>query len=251
MPMKAFLLAAIVAVLGIRAASQSDLGTIEGRVLESGTSAPIPGAQITLIHSYSSAATLTADDATQIEAAAFDIAVNNGSASAADAIAARVEERLGLMPGTLAKLSAGVVVTDGAGHFSFGNLPPGHYAVRARHDGYFGPLVNGSHYIAVSITTTIDAGNPTPEVTLVLDKGAAISGRVRDIQGQPAPGMQVAAYTLFQYVSGAPRWAPFRSNATTDDHGDYRLFGLPSGTYYLGVTSPGTDLTWLRTFFPV
>src|SRR5207249_3493581 len=75
-----------------------------------------------------------------------------------------------------------------------------------------------------------------------------ISGRILDEQGDSLAGATVQAQT-YQYVNGKPILVgvpqfssiaegvvpPIRT--TTNDRGEYRLFWLPPGEYYISVTA--------------
>jgi hypothetical protein len=63
---------------------------------------------------------------------------------------------------------------------------------------------------------------------------SVVRGRVRDASGQFAPNVQVEALVI-AFRSGLPFLTPAISK-TSDDRGEYRLFGLPPGDYYIGAT---------------
>ncbi len=79
-------------------------------------------------------------------------------------------------------------------------------------------------------------------------------GSVRDLEGRAVPGINVAAMRL-SYSYGRPQFAEALSK-TTDDRGEFRIFPLPPGEYYVGVTPaatavlPGPTNNWVKTFFP-
>ena len=77
------------------------------------------------------------------------------------------------------------------------------------------------------------AGTPVPAITLEMAQGGTISGRVRDPDGQPATGLTVTAYQI-GYRDGREALNPV-SSRQTDDRGDYRLYWLPPGAYYVAV----------------
>jgi hypothetical protein len=68
------------------------------------------------------------------------------------------------------------------------------------------------------------------EVTLMLARGAAISGRVIDELGEPLVGMPVAVGRITT-ADGRPRLETGNFTAETDDLGEYRVGGLPAGTF--------------------
>jgi hypothetical protein len=85
-------------------------------------------------------------------------------------------------------------------------------------------------------------------------KGSVIAGRIRDPNGQPISGMNVSAYRV-TYTNGRKLWSVFNQKAT-DDRGEYRIYYLFPGEYFIGVTPrapgaiPGPQDSWARTFYP-
>jgi hypothetical protein len=97
---------------------------------------------------------------------------------------------------------------------------------------------------------------PNPQVTIALVEGGTISGLINDAEGKPAAGVPVAAMRL-TYRDGRRTMtpAPIRSAKApeTNDRGEYRLFGLSPGDYFVRADSPLTapaSSVPLRTFYP-
>ena len=75
-------------------------------------------------------------------------------------------------------------------------------------------------------------------IELRITRASAIAGKVVDEQGEPVEGALVAALR-YRNTGGGPQLSASRS-APTDDLGNYRLFGLEPGRYYLRVTRSTT-----------
>jgi hypothetical protein len=76
------------------------------------------------------------------------------------------------------------------------------------------------------------------KISIRLPRGAVITGTIADAFGHPAPGVTVSAL-MWQYITatGERRLVPTgRSAGVTDDRGQYRIFGLPAGDYYVSAT---------------
>jgi protocatechuate 3,4-dioxygenase beta subunit len=158
--------------------------------------------------------------------------------------------------------------TDPAGRFTFRNLAPGQYMVRAQRDGYFGatPGVVGTFGTLVTSPATVVAGGMPTEVALRMVRGATISGRVRDAKGQPVPNLNVATYQI-GYRDGRETLNAGTAKAT-DDRGEFRIFWVAPGEYYVaaapfidrvalaaaavaaGMTIPPRQESLPRTFHP-
>jgi hypothetical protein len=85
---------------------------------------------------------------------------------------------------------------------------------------------------------------------------AVIRGRIRDASGQFASNVQVEALVI-AYPNGLPSLMTALSKAS-DDRGEYRLYGMPPGDYYIGATPrPPSAIAALaggdrsvKTFYP-
>ena len=73
------------------------------------------------------------------------------------------------------------------------------------------------------------------KVDVALPRGSAVSGRILDEFGEPVADANVTAMRM-QYSGGRRRLMQSGRNSTSNDLGQYRLFGLPPGEYYVSVT---------------
>jgi hypothetical protein len=119
------------------------------------------------------------------------------------------------------------VFTDRDGRFSFTGLADGQYGLTIKKSGYANPTFDPTGpreplgRIAVAEGVAIDVGD------IRLLPGAAISGRIIDTAGDPVVGVTVSAEMPSARIRGA---GPVTIATTqTDDLGEYRLGGLPSG----------------------
>jgi len=124
--------------------------------------------------------------------------------------------------------------SDASGNFSFQGLAPGRYRVRVVREGYFGPP-RGDGSLPDSITAVnVVAGQATPALTIALTRGGLISGTVRGASGQPLPLMTVRTYRV-AYENSLAILQTAGTARPTDDRGEYRVFNLPPGEYYVAV----------------
>ena len=130
------------------------------------------------------------------------------------------------------------VFTDNEGRFAFTNLPAGRYTVSARKTGYattiYGAAQAGSPPIAVEVASraTVDG------IEIRMPKGAAISGHVIDQFGDPIERAFVTAQRLTR-AGGLPNLVT-QAATMTDDLGEYRLGGLPAGSFIISARVPVT-----------
>ncbi len=127
------------------------------------------------------------------------------------------------------------VVTDDDGRFTFGDLPPGRYSVVADKPGYVKTYYGNKRPGGMPATpVAVLAGQPAPDVTIRVPRGAVVAGAVRDQFGTPLAGAlvsvkQVAVVNGSRRMSDVPNLRP--AVTTTDDQGRYRIYGLPPGEY--------------------
>jgi len=118
------------------------------------------------------------------------------------------------------------VNTDEKGHFEFADVAPGTYYLRAAHTGM---VMKGSQPGNAQLIR-LQAGQ-SQNLSLIMLPGGAITGRVFNEEGEPMQNVAVAAMR-YVYTIGGRRLADAKS-ATSDDKGEYRLFGLKPGSYLL------------------
>jgi hypothetical protein len=216
-------------------------GTIQGTVTKSGSGDPIAGAQISLGGGAAGAQAMqnllrfaatqglviptppagTSDD--QIMQSLADVAMARGVPISPAALQSALDQFGGVaFPST---------TTDAAGHFTFANVQPGSYSVRVQRGGYFGASINGPNQMVVVDTTVVS--DKTASIAISMIPASIISGHVRDYAGRPMSNVTVQAYSVF-YQDGMPLLDPVASKVT-DDQGEYRLFWVVPGEYYVGV----------------
>ncbi len=128
------------------------------------------------------------------------------------------------------------VTTDAAGRFLVTGVDPGQYRVYTDREGYvrqeFGQrtATGGGSVISVSPGQRL-------EIQFQMLTASVISGRVTDEQGEPVAHLTVQAWT-YQYSEGK-RSLIQAASGQTNDLGEYRLFWLPPGEYFISVTMPG------------
>ncbi|MGH9817823.1 MAG: carboxypeptidase regulatory-like domain-containing protein, partial [Candidatus Acidiferrales bacterium] len=85
---------------------------------------------------------------------------------------------------------------------------------------------------------TIGAGQKMRDVLFRMIPAAAVAGRVFDEDGEPVPYVAVQVLR-HSYVRGQRQLIPAGS-ASTNDLGEFRIFGLPPGRYYVSATPAGS-----------
>jgi hypothetical protein len=128
-------------------------------------------------------------------------------------------------------------VSDDEGRFVIDALPSGRFAVVASKPGYITTELGAQRPGQGGTSIVVGQGQAITGLRITVPKGAAVAGRVVDAGGVP---VQSAVVSVFQrYEDGT--YSPQIGSAPTDDLGDYRVFGLPPGTFIVAA-SPRTGM---------
>jgi len=123
--------------------------------------------------------------------------------------------------------------TDSQGKYSLVHIPPGTYHLTVAHDGYIGQRYGarkpGDEQKGEPLELT--AGSLKTGIDLKLTPLGAIMGFVRDEDGDPIRQVNIAVLAYGYDPTG--RKMQVRDETQTDALGEYRIFDLPPGTYYL------------------
>ena len=117
--------------------------------------------------------------------------------------------------------------TDDNGSFDVRGLPPGAYQLRLVKTGFLAPAL----YQAIP---SLKNGEGRDVGAIVMRRAGAIAGRVIDETGEPIVGVAVSANRVVFSPPGSRSLQPIKTVAT-NDLGEYRLFGLEPGAYYVSA----------------
>src|SRR5262245_32506176 len=124
--------------------------------------------------------------------------------------------------------------SDANGRFIFENVAPGKYRLIASYDGGYVPVEYGQRSpTGEGIPFEIAAGQKMTGIQLAMTPTGAISGRVYDRDAEPVGRAQVLALRAV-YKNGR-RTLTIVQAVESDDRGEYRLFWLPPGRYYVAA----------------
>jgi hypothetical protein len=127
--------------------------------------------------------------------------------------------------------------TNSEGRFEISGVPPASYPVTASRAGFVPPTATTPF---VPTTVTLRSGAKVLDLHLRLVPTAVITGRVSHENGTAAAGVSVRLWRR-EYnnlgVETLRSLAGRNFEGTTDDRGQYRLFDVPPGTYYVSVNA--------------
>jgi hypothetical protein len=141
-------------------------------------------------------------------------------------------------PQPVASPNIPVVTTDSQGRFTVKDLDPGSYVLNAVRNGFarqqYGERAPGRPGTPLSI----GAGQALKDLVFRLVPAATISGRISDPTGEPLAGITVQVLRSTYDGTGRRTFQPV-GTAHTDDRGEYRVYWITPGRYYVAAGSGG------------
>ena len=145
-------------------------------------------------------------------------------------------------------------VTDAEGRYELTRLPAGRYQLKASRGGYV--------EVAYGQRRPFERGRPLElaeravlqNIDFALPPGAVITGRVVDETGDAVTHASVSLARR-RYVDGGRRLVG-ENGSSTDDRGEFRIFGVPPGEYVILAKFDETDLgsrdrvRYVPTYYP-
>jgi protocatechuate 3,4-dioxygenase beta subunit len=123
--------------------------------------------------------------------------------------------------------------SDEQGRFSFSSVAPGRYTVRAARNQFVRMDYGQRGRNELGTLIVVERGGQIDNIVLRLFRAPTLAGRITDASGQPLAAATVAAYKIDYSASG--RTLALTKATLSDDRGEYRLFWLPPGDYYLAA----------------
>ena len=153
--------------------------------------------------------------------------------------------------------------TDQTGAWHLDVVTPGTYKITVSRDGYVTTAYGQKRPYGPAGVLIIGSSDVREKLDIVLPRGAVITGRITDELGQPVGGAMAQAMRV-RFVDGLRELVEVESGlmsltygGMTDDRGEYRIYGLAPGRYYVSAAygryvSGQTDdrQTYPRTYFP-
>jgi protocatechuate 3,4-dioxygenase beta subunit len=151
-----------------------------------------------------------------------------------------------------------MATTDADGKYEFKELPAGRYNVMASKGSYVALSYGQQRPFEPGKPLEILEAQTVEKVDFALPRGGVITGRILDEFGEPLPDAQVMAQR-YQNIGGRRRLMVAGRPGMTNDIGEFRLFAIPPGQYYLSATVRGMNMTigdtddrsgYAPTYFP-
>jgi hypothetical protein len=194
--------------------------SIEGVVVRIGTSEPIAGARVTLTRAIAGQ-TLLQGSPLPVPNSPTGVAIVSASSGALSTLAPVIPS----------------VTTDRQGRFSLRDVDAGSYRMTVAANGYarqeFGQRVFGAPGTPVNVA----AGQTLKDLSIHMTPAGNVNGRITDDLGLPAVGATVQLLRASYNLNGQKTFQSAGSTRT-NDRGEYRLFWVTPGRYYVYAGSP-------------
>jgi hypothetical protein len=125
------------------------------------------------------------------------------------------------------------VLTDDSGVFDLTELPAGRYTLTVSKTGFISLSYGQRRPLQAGTPLQLAEGQQLKGVDFSLPRGGVIAGHVLNEDGEAMPGV-IVRILRYQYLQGDRRLTP-AGTAQTDDLGQYRVWGLMPGDYYVNA----------------
>ena len=127
-------------------------------------------------------------------------------------------------------------LTDASGRFDFRELPAGRYTLQASKPGFVSVQYGQNRPFEQGKGIELADKQSIDNADIAMPRGGVISGRVVDEFGDALPDISVTAMRQ-TWSNGRRRLVPSPGRiAQTNDLGQFRIYGLPPGDYYVSGT---------------
>ena len=163
-------------------------------------------------------------------------------------------------------------MTDAEGRFEITKVMAGRYQLAAAKPGYVPLQLGQRRPLEPGRPLVVATGQRIDDVNFNLPRGSVIVGQVMDEYGDPVTGANVQVQR-YRYVNGRRQLQLAGADPATDDRGQFRIFGLLPGEYYVSAApptgmqaamaavaaggvvaeallAPATDAGYVRTYYP-
>ena len=125
------------------------------------------------------------------------------------------------------------------GRFELKNVPAGQYHISVSRNGYFRVEYGQNKPGQPGAVFSLRPGERKTDLLFRLGRAGVITGRVFNEDGEPMPGVMISAMRS-TYENGRAELQQI-GNADSNDLGEYRIFGLVPGRYYISAENSAWD----------
>jgi protocatechuate 3,4-dioxygenase beta subunit len=131
-------------------------------------------------------------------------------------------------------------LTDADGRYEFKDLPAGRFSLNASKPGYVNVQYGQLRPFEQGRPIELAEKHVVDKADITMPRGGVISGRITDEFGEPVADALVSAMRQM-WANGRRRLVSSGRTAQTNDLGQFRLYGLPPGEYFVSGTLRNTE----------
>jgi len=124
--------------------------------------------------------------------------------------------------------------SDAAGKFAMKDIEAGKYRLSVNRNGFVTTAYGARAPNRPGTTLTLLKGQSAKDIVFKLTPHGVVTGRILDEDGEAISNVRVQLMN-YRYQQGRKQLA-YASGASSDDLGQYRIFGVAPGKYYLSAT---------------
>jgi len=126
-------------------------------------------------------------------------------------------------------------LTDAQGRYEFRELPAGRFTLSVSKPGFVTMQYGQSRPFETGKQIDLADAQVMDKADVSLPRGSVLAGRIVDEFGEAMADAEVQAMRM-QYQNGKRRLVPSGRTGTTNDLGQFRIYGLPPGEYYVSAS---------------
>jgi len=126
--------------------------------------------------------------------------------------------------------------TDTEGRYEIRDLPAGQYTINVSKPAFVNWTYGQTQPNGPPKTIVLADNQTADNIDVRIPRGGVIAGRIIDEFGDPVPNVNVTPVRK-QYSQGRRSLLPSGTRAQTNDIGEYRIFGLQPGQYFVSASA--------------
>jgi Carboxypeptidase regulatory-like domain len=146
---------------------------------------------------------------------------------------------------TAPEVGVKTTLTDADGRYEFRDLPGGRFSVNVSKPGYVNVQYGQLRPFEQGRPIELAEKQVVDKADISMPRGGVISGRITDEFGEPVADALVSAMRQM-WANGRRRLVSSGRTAQTNDLGQFRLYGLPPGEYFVSGTLRNTEFMALE-----